>query len=370
MTPSPSLLGPDLRGRVLCDRFRLDAIVGCGGTANVYDALDLRLRRRVAVKVVHPEHARSEAQRLRVRQEAVLAGILDHPHVVPIHDLAEDAGTGGEPIVFMVMPLLRGPTLRDLVLAGPIDWPRALLLVRQLLDGLAAVHALGVIHRDLKSTNCIVCEVDGADHLRLLDLGLAKVLASGLFSRTPASAQGGVVGTLAYLSPEQARGLAVDVRSDLYSVGVLLFEVLTRRVPFVGSDYDVLTAHVAEEPPSPREFAPGVPARVEGVVLRALAKDPAERFPSAQAFDAALAEVLVDEGVAVGTPFRAPCPSRHAGSDEAQASLAAWTCFEYDRAHRTADAAARLNWAWSPLKLLMSLLPAEESGEINAHDDR
>ena len=335
----PSPFGPDYAGLTLDGRYRLGGLIGRGGSASVHAGVDLRLRREVAVKVIHPEHARSEEQRRRIRSEAIVGASLDHPYVVPILDFGALPLPGGEHRAYLVMPLLRGVTLRGLILEGRIAWPRALRLARQLLSGLRALHDRGVIHRDLKSCNCFVVREEGREILRILDFGLAKVTREGLLSRLPsASASGVILGTPAYLAPEQVRGQAIDERADLYAVGVILFEALTRRLPFVGADFDVMSAHVGRPPPTLRSIVgDGVlPEKIEEVVARALAKDPAERFGSAAAFDEALARVLAEAGEGAESieieRTASACPPAHAGCCEAQASLAAWTCFEYTRA--------------------------------------
>ena len=384
MTPRRTVLGGlDLRGRVLVGRYRLDEVVGCGGTALVYAARDLLLRRRVAVKVFHPEHARSEAQRRHLRREARLLAHLEHPHIVSLLDFGEEPQTllatgaspqpgeaglvsAGDPLIFLVMPLLRAPTLRDLVLAGALAWPRALALVLQLLVAVAALHRRGVLHRDLKSQNCLVTRHDGREHLYLLDLGLARVRAPDLVSSgsgrpsVSRSRPGEIVGTLAYLAPEQARGAPVDERADLYAVGVILFELLTRRVPFTGNDYAVLKGHVETEPPTPSAIAPtaGIPADLDTIVLRALAKDPVQRFASADTFAGALAALLRGTSTA-STEGPACLVPEHVGCEDAQAALAAWTRFENTAARRAADAAARIARAWSPLADMLGALAEE-----------
>lgn len=373
--------GLDLRGRVLVGRYRLDEVVGSGGTALVYAARDLLLRRRVAVKVFHPEHARSEAQRRHLRREARLLAHLEHSHIVSLLDFGEEPQTllatgasqqpgeaghvsAGDPLIFLVMPLLRAPTLRDLVLAGALAWPRTLALVLQLLAAVAALHRRGVLHRDLKSQNCLVTRRDGREHLYLLDLGLARVRAPDLVSSgsgrpsVSRSRPGAIVGTLAYLAPEQARGAPIDERADLYAVGVILFELLTRRVPFTGSDYAVLKGHVETEPPTPSTLVPEIPLELDAIVLRALAKDPAQRFASADNFAGALATLL--PATATATTEGPTClVPEHIGCEDAQAALAAWTRFENTAARRAADAAARIARAWSPLADMLGALAEE-----------
>lgn len=347
--------GPDLRGALLSGRYRLDEFVGSGGSGNVYAAEDQRLRRRVAVKVIHPEYARREEQRLRIRQEALLGAQIAHTNVAQILDYGEEVDGRGELLPFIIMPLLRGRTLREAILDGAMPWQAAGLWTHQLLTGLAALHQHGVLHRDIKLDNCILVPESGGEVLKIIDLGLAKATRDELLSRRPSSTAGMVIGSLPYLSPEQALGEAVDERSDLYAAGVVLFELLTRRTPFVGSDYQVLSGHVEKVPPRPSVLVPsaGIPAALEEVTLRALTKKPADRYRSAQDFDTALIEALVQAGVEVG---QSPT---FAGCCEAQASLAAWTCFDYSRARTKAERAARLNRAWSPLKLLMELTPEE-----------
>ena len=360
--PSVCGHGPDLRGRLCGGRYRLEDVIGWGGTACVYAGLDVHLRRPVAVKVVHPEHARSDDQRRRVQQEARLLALVEHPHVTSLLDFGvELRDDDGEALCFLVMPLVGGVTLRELVLAGAIAWPRAVALSRQILSGLAAIHCAGALHRDLKAQNCLVGRRDGREHLWILDFGLAKAVVPGLISQAPRSLTGALVGTLPYLSPEQAQGLGVDARSDLYAVGVLLFELLTRRLPFIGTDYEVLTSIVERAPPPLRTLVPGAvfPASLEAVVSRALAKDPRQRYWTASAFDAALVEVLEEEERADELSWSCGRSPTHAGCDEARSSLAAWSCFEYERADRMAKRAARLDHGWSPLALLMSLLPDE-----------
>jgi len=348
-------LGAELCGETLAGRYLLQSVLGVGGTATVYTAHDRLLRRRVAAKVLHPEYTRSAAQRRRVRQEAQLGAQLSHPNIAPILDFGDDALVRAETLFFIVMPLLEGPTLRSFALDGPLSWATAGVLVHQLLSGLATLHDHGVIHRDIKLDNCMVVRAGGHQRVVLLDLGLAKVIRADLVSSTLLSTKGRLVGTLPYLSPEQALGEPIDARTDVYAAGVVLFELLAGRRPFVGTDYQVLVAHVEEPPPLPSALSPSavIPPALDDVTLRALAKRREDRFPSADAFRTALGEALRSEGVDVDA---GPMAS---GCDEAQASLAAWTCFNYERARELAEIACRRNRSWSPLKLLMSLVPED-----------
>jgi len=218
------------------------------------------------------------------------------------------------------------------------------------------LHSLDVVHRDLKASNCIVIQEQGRDCLLLLDFGLAKVTRPGLFSRAPVSIGGCIIGTIEYLSPEQVRGLPADTRSDLYSVGVLLYELLTRRVPFSGSDYDVLSAHVHSAPPPLLEHAPNldIPEGLDSVVQRALAKVPDDRYSSAAELSAALDTVMSDAGIE--RPAGTSCPGSHRGCNEAQESLAAWARLEARRAQQQAQEAERLNPSWSPLRRMLDII--------------
>ncbi len=354
--------GPDLRGRILAGRYRLDRHLASGGMADVYEAEDRGLRRSVAVKALHPEHARTDDQRRRFSQEALLGAAIDHPHVMPILDRGEARLRGSEPILFLVMPRCEGVSLRHVLLDGVLPWPRAVRLVLQLLDALTAVHERGVIHRDLKPENCLVTGRRGRDHLLLIDLGLAKIVdGPPVLSLAPRSLPGTLVGSLTYLSPEQARAEALTPAADLYAVGVILFELLTRRPPFVGAQLQRIVDLLGSPPPSPRSLAPqaGIPEGIEAIVLRSLAKSPSDRFASAREFAAALAAELAANGADPSDIRPHLCPTTHAGADEALAALAAWTSFEYRRARHLAATATRRSRAWAPLELLLADTPEE-----------
>ncbi|MBK8265070.1 MAG: serine/threonine protein kinase [Nannocystis sp.] len=349
--------GPDLRGRTLYGRFRLDGLIAPGGMADLYEALDLRLRRRVAIKALHPEHGRQPEQRRRFLQEAVIGARVDHPHVIPIFDHAEEpAAPGGEPVLFLVMPMLHGITLRQRILEGVIPIADALHLMIQLLDGLAAIHKLGAVHRDLKPENCLIVQRHGRDHLVLLDLGLAKVHTGPLLSLAPSSAPGALIGTLGYISPEQARQEPITHAVDIYAVGVILFELLARSVPFPGANtLEVLSAHAGKVAPAVREKAPtrGISDNLEALIASALEKDPARRPPDAESFRRLLAAELATSDTAAADGVGGCCLKGHDGVDEAKAALAAWHDVDDAQARALAVRASSKNPAWRPLAYLI-----------------
>ena len=347
--------GPDLRGRVLGGRYRLAEVLGCGGMADVYAGVDGVLQRAVAVKVLHPEHGRTGEQRRRFRQEAVLGAGIEHAHVMPVLDFGEERGGEGEGALFLVMPRVEGVSLRTIALEGAVAWQRAVWLGMQALAGLGALHERGVIHRDVKPENFVVRRRGGTEVVVLLDLGLAKVVEGpGVLSMAPRSGAG-ILGTVTYVSPEQAREEELTAASDVYAAGVTLYELLTRRPPFSGTTLEVINAHVGQVPMGVREVAPeaGIPAGVEAVVMRALAKRAEERYAEAGAFRAALGEAMAEVGeVGEGEGTRGD-----GGTEEALAALAAWTSFEYGRARELSRRAARLNRGWGPLVMILDEVP-------------
>jgi serine/threonine protein kinase len=222
----------------------------------------------------------------------------------------------------------------------------ALRLTIQLLDGLAELHKLGAVHRDLKPENCLIVQRHGRDHLILLDLGLAKIHTGPLLSLAPSSAPGAMIGTLAYVSPEQAREQPITPAADIYAVGVILFELLTRRVPFPGTTaLEVLSAHASEQAPSVTERAPdrGISDDLEALVARALHKDPAQRPASADAFRRALQ-------VAAGQ-----VAASDDGYENAKASLTAWRACADQEALVRARLAAEQHAVWRPLVELIEI---------------
>ncbi len=287
LTPS---IPPLASGRVLGDKFEILAVLGEGGAGTVYDALRLPERERIALKVLHGHLVGDRQIRGRFEREARILRRLHGPHVCPILEFGElpDPRRDGQALLYMALPKIDGPPL-DAVLAreGPPPLPRAIDIILQVLDALKMAHAQGVIHRDLKPANVLL---RGGTHVVVVDFGLAKIIA-GEAGATVLTAQNMVCGTPEYMAPEQARGDEIDPRCDVYAAGVMLYELLTGAVPFRGATpLNVLTEHLTSppEPPSLRAPTRGISRALEAVVLHALAKDPAHRYPSAAAFAAAI----------------------------------------------------------------------------------
>jgi serine/threonine-protein kinase len=262
-------------GVVVDARYRLLSRLGTGGMAEVWAAEDSQLGRQVALKLLHSRLAADQDFVERFRREASAAAGLQHPNVVSVYDRGESQGN-----YYIAMEYLRGPSLKDLVRRGPLEPGYAVELVVQVLRAARFAHRHGVVHRDLKPHNVML---DGEGRVKVTDFGIARAGASDM------TETGSIMGTAQYLSPEQAQGHAVTASSDLYSIGVMLFELLTGRVPFDGdSPVTIALRHVSEPPPAPSQLNPAVPPALDAVVLRALAKDPRHRFADADEFIAAL----------------------------------------------------------------------------------
>jgi len=270
----------------LSDRYELGEILGFGGMSEVHLGRDLRLHRDVAVKVLRADLARDPSFYLRFRREAQNAAALNHPAIVAVYDTGE-AVTPRGPLPYIVMEYVDGVTLRDIVHHdGPMPPRRALEVIADACQALNFSHQHGIIHRDVKPANIMISK-SGA--VKVMDFGIARAIAESGNRVTQTAA---VIGTAQYLSPEQARGEAVDARSDVYSLGCVLYEMLTGEPPFVG-DTPVAVAyqHVREDPVAPSQRHPGISPELDAVVLKALAKNPDNRYQSAAEMRADLVRV-------------------------------------------------------------------------------
>ncbi len=289
-----------LIGRTLDGRYEVLGRLGEGGVGVVYRGRQTHLGRFVAIKVLHQDAAGIPEWRRRFEREAKALSALAHPNVVPVTDFGIDGG-----VPFLVMELLQGKTLGELIKEEPEPLPlgRTLDIFRQTLRGLAFAHGKGIVHRDLKPANVFLQALpDQADHVRLLDFGMAKFL-EGSGSRTVPenlTRAGIVFGTPAYMSPEQVKAGTVDARSDVYTAGILLFELLTGRRPFLADSYEgYLGAHLTQPVPSLAKLRPKIPAGrlFQALIERAMAKKPAERFADAGALLAELETVMTKRKV-------------------------------------------------------------------------
>jgi serine/threonine-protein kinase len=273
-------------------RYELGELLGRGGMAEVRRAVDQRLGRSVAVKQLRTDLATDPTFQARFRREAQSAAGLNHPTIVAVYDTGEEIDPlTGVAVPYIVMELVEGSTLRDVLKDGRKILPeRALELTQGVLDALSYSHKAGIVHRDIKPANVMLAPNGG---VKVMDFGIARAVADTSATMTQTAA---VIGTAQYLSPEQARGEKVDARSDLYSTGCLLYELLVGRPPFVGdSPVSVAYQHVREAPLPPSQLDPEISPEIDAVVLKALAKDPADRYQSAREMKADISRLLAGE---------------------------------------------------------------------------
>jgi serine/threonine-protein kinase len=270
-----------LIGTLFDGRYKVVRRLGSGGMATVYLAEDQELGRRIAIKILNDRHAHDDQFVERFRREAKNAAALSHPSIVSIYDRGEAEGT-----YYIAMEFLDGRSLKELIISrGPAPIPVAIDYARQILSALRFAHRNGIVHRDIKPHNVLV---DGEGRVKVTDFGIARAGAASQMTEA-----GSIVGTAQYLSPEQAKGTTVDQRSDLYSLGIVLYELLTGSVPFTGdTPVEIAMKHISETPQPPSAERPEVPHDLDLVVTRALAKDPEERYQSAEEMDADLERVV------------------------------------------------------------------------------
>ena len=270
-------------GQVLAGRYELEELVGTGGMSSVYRAQDRLLDRKVALKILHEHYGNDDTYVARFRHEARAVAALSHPNIVTVIDRGDEDGRQ-----FIVFEYVEGENLKRLVERGPLPVATALELALQVARGLSFAHQHGLVHRDAKPQNVLL---NGSGEAKVTDFGIARSLTV----QHGMTQTGTVLGTSDYIAPEQAQGRRVDEQSDVYSLGVVIYELLTGRVPFPGENFvAVAMRHINEPRPSARELRPEVPQRLDAAVRRAMAKEPGDRFPSMREFceelDVCLAE--------------------------------------------------------------------------------
>ena len=287
-------------GKELAGKYRIDGFLKRGGMGAVYKGTHLMLGKPVAIKLINPELVTSADIVDRFQREARAAANLTHPNIVIVHDLGQTA----EGELYIAMELVGGRSLKQVIKEdGPMDPDRAVRQLKAMCSALALAHRNAVIHRDLKPQNIMVTEdSEGNEVPKILDFGIAKTFEP---DSTALTATGTVIGTPQYMSPEQAKGMEVDMRSDLYSLGIILYEMLVGKVPFDDNSVPaVLVKHLSEMPAPPRQLRAGLSPALEAVVLRTLEKDPENRYQSAEELSQGLEQALV--GVA---PLPPPIPA-------------------------------------------------------------
>jgi beta-lactam-binding protein with PASTA domain/tRNA A-37 threonylcarbamoyl transferase component Bud32 len=340
--------------RLLGGRYELDGIVGRGGMAEVFRARDIRLDRIVAVKTLRDDLARDQTFQARFRREAQSAASLNHPSIVAVYDTGEDM-VGSTPVPYIVMEFVDGRTLRDLLRDDRRLLPeRALEITDGVLRALDYSHRNGIVHRDIKPGNVMLTRTG---EVKVMDFGIARAVSDAQATMTQ-TAQ--VIGTAQYLSPEQARGERVDARSDLYSAGCLLYELLTGRPPFTGdSPVAIAYQHVREQPVPPSRVDPEIPGWADAIVLKAMAKDPGDRYQSAGEMRNDIQRAL--SGVPVAAPALAPGyqGTRRMGASTAMVGpTGAIPAYDYGPEDQPPPGSGRRRWPWIVAILVALLLVA------------
>ena len=339
--------------QVIAGRYRVDELIGHGGMAKVYRGYDVTLGREVAIKILDPELARDTAFRTRFRLEAQAASRMSHPSIVRVFDAGDPSSSdpsSTEP-PYIVMELVKGTLLKDIIAAGPVPVEDAVRYVDGILEALDYSHRAGVVHRDSKPGNVMVTD---KGQVKVMDFGIARAVSD---SSSTVAETTQIIGTAAYFSPEQAKGEPVDARADLYSTGVVLYELLTGRQPFRGeSPVAVAYQHVSETPVPPTEVNEDAPGALDPIVLRALAKDPYQRYPDAAHFRAAL-----DAAVTGNAPTRkqlGALTSELYGASPRQAQETARSLRQLstDATMARTQSGPPVAWIWAGVALLAVLL--------------
>jgi serine/threonine protein kinase len=268
--------------------YRIERKLGEGGMGAVYQGVDMMLEREVAIKVLRPELASQPQVVERFRSEAVTLAKLNHPNIATLYSFFRQGDD-----FFMVLEFVRGETLDSVIASrGAMGSERAIPLFCQALDGIDHAHRYGIIHRDIKPANMMLTENSG---LKVLDFGIARILGTSRMTKA-----GHLIGTIEYMSPEQVKGLDTDARSDIYSLGMLLYEMLTGRTPFqIENEFELMRAQIEQMPSAPRTINPEISEAVEAAIMRAIAKNPAERFQTAGEFR----QTLLSAGYGISSPL-------------------------------------------------------------------
>jgi len=281
----------DLLGRVLNDRYRIDRKLGEGGFGAVFEGLHLQMGRPVAIKVLHPALTRDPKMAERFRREAQAACSLRDPHTVTTHDFDQSP----EGVLYIVMELIRGRSLlAEIQQRGALTAARAVALVDQVCSALAEAHAQDIVHRDIKPENILIEDRPShPDFVKVVDFGIAKIMHDPKGDTiAKLTAAGQIFGTLEYMAPEQLAGDAIDHRADIYALGAMLYQMLTGVPPFTGTPSQLIAAHLNADPPPPSRRRGEIPAALDAVVLRCMAKDPGARFPDVVSLRQALGQPL------------------------------------------------------------------------------
>ncbi|QMU96786.1 Stk1 family PASTA domain-containing Ser/Thr kinase [Microbacterium esteraromaticum] len=349
--------------RIIAGRYRVDEVIGQGGMAKVHRGYDLTLGREVAIKILDPELARDTAFRTRFRLEAQAASRMSHPSIVRVFDAGDPSlqpadtrsPSGAAPDAqaepYIVMELVQGTLLKDIIARGPVPLADAIRYADGILEALEYSHRAGVVHRDIKPGNVMITE---RGTVKVMDFGIARAVSD---SSSTVAETTQIIGTAAYFSPEQAKGEAVDARTDLYSAGVVLYEMLSGRQPFRGdSPVAVAYQHVSETPLPPTEVNEQLPRSLDAIVLRALAKDPYQRFPDAGSFRMALKGVSSGEAPskkdigALTSELYGPNPR------QAQETARSLRQLSTDTTMTRTQSGPPVAWIWAGVALLAVLL--------------
>ncbi|WP_404434866.1 Stk1 family PASTA domain-containing Ser/Thr kinase [Microbacterium lacus] len=325
--------------------------------ASVYRGFDLTLGRQVAIKILDRDLASDNTFRTRFRLEAQAASRMAHPTIVRVYDAGEDSETQPDgtvrPVPFIVMELVHGRLLKEIIAEGPVPVPEAIRYVDGILEALEYSHRAGVVHRDIKPGNVMVTDVG---QIKVMDFGIARAVSDSSSTVAETTA---IIGTAAYFSPEQAKGDPVDSRADLYSAGVVLYELLAGRAPFRGeSPVAVAYQHVSEAPLPPSEIRESVPRALDAVTLRALAKDPFQRYQDAASFRDALDATVHGKGPskrqvgALTNDLYGPNPRQAAETARSLRQLST------DTTMRRTQAGPPVAWIWAAVAVLAVLLIA------------